>query len=414
MLKNLILVGDGMADFPLPELDGRTPLEVGKTPSMDQMARSGITGLFCPIPEGLPPGSDIGNLSLFGYNPRTTFSGRAPLEAARQGILLSPDEVAFRCNLVTLQDGTMVDFTSGHIANEEAHQLIQSLNQSLPALPAKFHPGVSYRHLAIVSARGASVEELVGLKCTPPHDITGQAYAPHLPAGPGADVIHEIMQHSQAVLQNHQINLARRQSGKPPATSVWLWGQGRSPSMENYSQRFGLAGAVISAVDLVKGIGVCAGLEVVNVPGATGYLDTDYAGKTAAALEALERLDFVYLHVEAPDEVSHEGRIDLKIQAIEDFDAKVVGPCLEHVRTHGNCRMLVAPDHITAIHTKTHATGAVPFVVCGAGIEPNGATAYSERAAQQTGLHLAEGYQLVQKLLQAAHDERLTAKMLAQ
>lgn len=400
-MKYLVLIGDGMADFPLEELGGRTPVEAAATPAMDDIARSGITGLFNPIPDGLPPGSDIGNLSLFGYDPRETFSGRAPIEAARQGILLAENEVAFRCNLVTLGDGVMKSFTSGHISSEEAAQLIAALNENLSDLPVKFHSGVSYRHLAIVSAPNGSVESLATVTCTPPHDISEKPYEPHLPQGDASDLVRELMQRSRAVLKGHPVNEARLANGKPAATSIWLWGQGRTPRMNSYKERFGLTGAVISAVDLVKGIGVCAGLEIIDVPGATGYLDTNYEGKVQAGLEALERLDFAYIHLEAPDETAHEGKTDLKIQAIEDFDRRVVAPCLEFARKRGDVRVLVAPDHVTAISTRTHAGGPVPFAMCGPGIEPCGATAYSEKDAAATGIHITEGHQLLPRMMQS-------------
>ncbi len=400
-MKYLILVGDGMADFPIPELGGQTPLEAAFTPSLDDIAANGISGQFWPIPDGFAAGSDIGNLSLFGYSPRQTFTGRAPLEAASQGITLAPGQIAFRCNLVTLQNGTMEDFTSGHISTEEARSIIDSLSAALTNFSVRFSPGVSYRHLTILTPPSDMMEDLTRLTCVPPHDITGQPFAPHLPTGPGAQMILDLMQASIPVLAEHPVNQARVAAGKLPATSIWLWGQGCAPSMVSYKERFNLKGAVISAVDLVKGLGVCAGLDVINVPGATGYLDTNYKGKVAAAVEALRRKDFVYLHVEAPDEASHEGKLNLKIKAIEDFDARVVGPCLERVLAMGNCRVLVAPDHVTALSTKTHAGGPVPFAMCGAGIEPDATDHFSERAAEASGLCVTDGALVAEHFLTA-------------
>lgn len=411
-MKYLVLVGDGMADFPLPELEGRTPLEVAFTPSMDDAASTGVTGLFCPIPEGLPAGSDIGNLSLFGYNPRETFTGRAPLEAANQGLTLRPDQVAFRCNLVTLRDGLMDDFTAGHITSEEGAALIGALKAGLSSFPVFFSPGVSYRHISIVTAGETPLEDLAAVTCTPPHDITGKPYESHLPAGAGSTLVRELMEASRAILADHPVNLARVANGKPPANSIWLWGQGRAPSLQPYKARYNLTGAVISAVDLVKGIGVCAGLETMRVSGATGYLDTNYKGKVAAALDALRRLDFVYLHVEAPDETSHEGKLPLKIKAIEDFDAHVVAPCLEFVRGRGDCRLLVAPDHVTSLAIRTHAQGAVPFAACGTGIAPGGIAHYNEAAAATSGIHIGEGYKLLPHLLTASTVTRDTLAAL--
>ncbi len=394
-MKWLVLLGDGMADFPQEAFSGRTPLAVAHTPAMDSLAESGISGLFCPIPDGFAAGSDIGNLSLFGYDPAKTFTGRAPLEAANQGIQLGERELAFRCNLVTLRDDTMEDFTAGHISTEEASELIMSLNESLAGEGVAFHTGVSYRHLTIVGETAGPSKELADLSCTPPHDIIGQCYAPHLPKGASSEAITGLMERSRDLLHDHPVNEARRERGELPANSIWLWGQGGAPTMETYQERFNLRGAVISAVDLVNGIGRCAGFEVIHVPGATGYVDTDYEGKTSAAQEALGRVDFVYLHVEAPDEASHEGDAALKIRAIEDFDSRVVSPCLEHARAMGDCRVLVAPDHVTSLSTRTHAGGPVPFALCGPGVGQNGRSAFSEEEGAKSGVLYPNGHELV-------------------
>lgn len=401
-MKYLILVGDGMADFPLEACGGATPLAVAQTPAMDEIARRGMSGLFCPIPQGYAPGSDIGNLSLFGYDPSETFTGRAPLEAANQGIELGADRVAFRCNLVTLDDTTMVDFTAGHISSDEARELIAALDGALGDGSTRFHSGVSYRHLMTVQAIGTSLSALVNLRCTPPHDIIGREYAAHLPVGEGRDWVVDLMCRSREVLREHPVNGARVRAGRPPATSIWLWGQGKGPSMPTYRERFGITGAVISAVDLVNGIGRLAGLEVVRVPGATGYLDTNYEGKVGAALGALNRHEFVYLHVEAPDETSHEGRVDLKIQAIEDFDRRVVGPCLDEALRRDDCRILVAPDHVTSIASRTHAQGPVPFALCGPGIEADERDRYSEAEAAKSGIIYPDGHRLVPDIIVAS------------
>jgi len=402
-VKYLVLIGDGMADHPLEELGGKTPLESASTPAMDELARRGVIGLYCPIPEGLPPGSDIGNLSLFGYNPREVFTGRAPIEAASQGIHLGPRDVAFRCNLVTLADGVMVDFTAGHISSEEAAELIGALNDALGArFGIRFSAGVSYRHLAIFPGGTRDTETLARVACEPPHNITGQAYTPYLPAGPGGDVLQEIMAASRDVLADHPVNRNRVASGKLPATSVWLWGQGLAPRMAPFREIHGLSGAVISAVDLVRGIGVCAGMEIIRVPGATGWLDTNYEGKVAAALDALGRHDVAYIHVEAPDETAHQGRVDLKIQAITDFDARVVAPCLDYASRQGDTRLLVAPDHFTLISTKTHAGGPVPFGIAGPGIPTSEAAGYSEGIAASSGILIPEGYTLVRRFFREA------------
>lgn len=405
-MKYVILIGDGMADLPIDSLGGRTPLEAANTPAMDAMAQRGTVGMFWPIPEDMPAGSEIGNLSLFGYDPRVTYQGRAPIEAASLGVTLAADEVAFRCNLVTLADGVMRDFTSGHISSEEAAQIISTLNETLAAkYPIKFYPGVSYRHLAVVaSGPAASAKALVATDCTPPHNIMDQAHAGYWPKGLAGTFISAMMGSSQPVLHGHPVNARRAASGKLAATSIWLWGQGTTPTIAKYRDKFHVTGAVISAVDLVRGLGVLAGLEIVKVPGATGWLDTNYAGKVEAAIDALSRHDFVYVHVEAPDEASHQGRLDYKLQSIEDFDAKVVAPFLEYVDAHPDTRVLVAPDHYTLLSTKGHYGDATPFVLCGAGVKSNGCSSYSERTAAASGVDIRDGYRLTERLLQ---DERL-------
>jgi len=403
-VKYIIVLGDGMADWPLPDYGDRTPLEVAEIPHIDQVVQRGILGQFCPIPEGLPPGSDIGNLSMFGYNPREAFRGRAPIEAANQGIELAPNEVAFRCNLVTLENDTMRDFTAGHISTEEGAAIMATMNETLgQAFPIRFFPGVSYRHLAIVpDSPEASLEDLVALECEPPHNVTDKDIAPFLPQGRGQELIRAMMAKSAEVLADHPVNQARRAEGLLPATSIWLWGQGKAPKMEPYSSKFGISGAVVSAVDLVKGMGRLAGLEVIEVPGATGWIDTNYEGKVAAALDALDRHDFVYIHLEAPDETAHQGRADLKIQAIEDLDQRVVRPCLDYLDRHPDTRILVAPDHFTTIETKTHAGGPVPFALCGAGVACNGRDRYTEKDAATTGVLIDEGYQLLHHMIRDA------------
>lgn len=398
-MKYLVLLGDGMADFPRNDCGGTTPLAFASTPNMDAMAREGVTGLFRPIPEAFPAGSDIGNLSVFGYDPAETFTGRAPLEAANQGIDLGPNQLAFRCNLVTLEGRTMKDFTADHISTEEATELVHALNDAMGSETLRFSPGVSYRHLAIVTADADAYAPLSRLTCTPPHDIIGKEYAGHLPRGDRRETIVSLIEASQTILADHPLNRKRVEAGKLPATSIWLWGQGGAPSVQTYPDRFGITGAVISAVDLVNGIGRCAGLEVIPVEGATGYLDTNYEGKVAAALDAFDRHDFVYLHIEAPDEASHEGKTELKLQAIEDFDRRVVGPCLEHARARGDLRVVVAPDHVTALSTRTHAGGPVPFILWGHEVAGNGLACYSESEAAKAGVLFADGHALVPRMI---------------
>ncbi len=313
-MKYIILIGDGMGDYPIPELGGKTPLEAADTPHMDKLARRGELGLARTIPPGMEPGSDIANLAIMGYDPARYHTGRAPLEAAALGVVLKPDEVAFRCNLVTLRaepNGLyMEDYAAGHISSEDAQELIQALEAELGGNGRHFYPGVSYRHLLVWDKGDAA------WKTYPPHDLSGQEvghlFVNHGPAAP----LWELIRASWRVLQTHDLNTWRRLEGKKPANSIWLWGQGKPPQLPTLRERFGLTGAVISAVDLIRGIGLYAGLTPIKVPGATGYLDTNYEGKVNAALEALTDLDFVFIHVEAPDEAGHKGELALKIQAI--------------------------------------------------------------------------------------------------
>ena len=396
-MKVIILLGDGMSDISYSELGNKSPLQYAATPNMDFMAHSGQVGLAHTVPDGLPPGSDVANLSVFGYDPRTCYTGRSPLEAISMGVVLGPDDVAFRMNLVTLKPhGSsiyMQDFSAGHISTAEARELIETLQKELGNAEIEFYPGVGYRHLMVW--RGGKD----GMRSTPPHDISGKAILASLPSGDGADMLNNIMNHAQMVLHNHPVNIRRKEQGNLPANSVWLWGHGKTPRIESYQDKFGLTGAVISAVDLIKGIGICAGLDIINVEGATGYIDTNYLGKGEAALAALENHDFVYVHVEAPDEASHAGNMQHKLQAIEDFDRLVVGTVLEGIKKFGDYAVLCMPDHPTPVKLMTHTSDPVPFVIYrgGAG-EGNGAASYDEAQAKMTGL-LLEGHSLLPKLL---------------
>jgi len=380
--RYLMLIGDGMADFPVDELGGKTPLEYAATPNMDSIAASGRVGLLATIPDGFVPGSDVGNMSLLGYDPNLYFSGRAPIEAASMGIPLGGDDVAFRCNVVTIDNGVMQDYSAGHISTPAAHKIINALREALDSGEIKFYPGVSYRHLMTVKNIGAK------LKCTPPHDITGQKIDEYLPKGDGRDYILSIMNRARDIVAkvSAEINGGRDNSAdkhKCAATDIWLWGQGPAVAFPTLKERYGLSGSVISAVDLVRGLGKLAGLNVRIVDGATGYLDTNYAGKTAAAKEAFESgEDFVFLHVEAPDETSHEGILSKKIQAIEEFDKYVVGEMLKYQSNNSDIRIAVAPDHITALSTRTHDASPVPYCISGSGVKIDTANQYNEKSAQ--------------------------------
>ncbi|MHB8054303.1 MAG: cofactor-independent phosphoglycerate mutase [Candidatus Aminicenantales bacterium] len=381
-MKYLILVGDGMSDGPQSALGGKTPLEAAAAPNMSRVAARGRVGRLLTVPPGLPPGSDVANLSLLGYDASENYQGRGPIEAASVGVALGPDDTAFRCNLVTLGDGLMADYSAGHITTEESRPILLELQAALGTDRVRFVPGVSYRHLTIIRDFPA------GLDCTPPHDISGQPWAPHLPKGPGGEVILDLMERARPVLAASEINRKR----KTPATDIWPWGQGRAMKLQTLGQRFGLRGSVISAVDLVRGLGILAGLKVRLVAGATGYLGTNYAGKIAAAKEALSSEDFVYLHVEAPDETSHEGDLRKKIQAIEEFDRHIVGEILAWAENVPDVRILVTPDHATKLATKTHADDPVPYAVCGPGIARDGGSVYSERAAEKAPVESAVAF----------------------
>jgi 2,3-bisphosphoglycerate-independent phosphoglycerate mutase len=329
-MKYIILLGDGMGDYPIDSLGGKTPLEAAYTPYMDMAASKGSLGVTITIPEGYPKGSDVANLSIFGYDPREYYTGRSPLEASSLDIKLESDDVSFRCNLVNLKevDGKLVmnDFTAGHITSEEASEIIKTVHEELSDKETSFFSGVSYRHI-MVKKNGKA-----GLDLTPPHDISDREIEGYLPDKGKAGDILKLMKKSWKILKDHEVNKRRVREGKLPANSIWLWGEGHAPKIPTYQEKFGITGSVISAVDLIKGIGLYAGLDSVEVPGATGYVDTDYTAKARYALYELEEKDFVYLHVEAPDEAAHQGRLDLKLKAIEDFDAKVVKPIFMGLR----------------------------------------------------------------------------------
>lgn len=399
-MKYVVLLGDGMADEPLEELGGLTPLEKAHTPNMDRIARDGETGLAATVPEGFHPGSDVANLSVFGYDPRQCYSGRSPLEAASMGVELGPDDIAFRLNLVHLVahygDLYMGDFSAGHIGTGQARQLIATLQEELGDDQFTFHPGISYRHLMVW--HGGKDQ----LKFSPPHDITNQSIRNHLPQGEGAEELIKLTNSSQMLLLNHPVNKQRNEQGELTANSIWLWGHGRAPRMTPYREKFGIDGAVISAVDLIKGIGIYAGLEVIEVEGATGYIDTNYRGKAEAALDALKQKDFVYLHVEAPDEAAHGGLLKEKIQAIEDFDREVVGRVLDGLPEFGPFRVLVLPDHPTPVARMTHTGAPVPYALLdsgGAFRSSRQTDGYSETQARQTELLVEPGCELIARML---------------
>jgi len=397
-VKYLVLVGDGMGDYPLPQLQGRTPLQAAHTPNMDRLARSGHLGLARTIPPGKDPGSDTANMSLMGFDPARYHTGRSPIEAAAMGVDLGPEDIAFRCNLVTLDRSggqvLMADYAAGHIDTQTAARIIDVLNQSLERPGYRFYPGVSYRHL-LVWRRGP-----VGAATVPPHDRSGQAVDDIIQSNGELAQVSRAIQDSWPVLEEHPINRQRQEEGKPPANSIWLWGQGTKPRLPNFQDRFGISGITISAVDLIHGLGVLSGLEPVHVPGATGFLDTNFAGKVEAALQGLKERDLAFLHVEAPDEASHSGELALKLQAIEAFDRQVVGPVLEGLQALGPHRVLLATDHFTPISTKTHSPEPVPYVIWDSQEPGPGGEGYSEPAAQEAaGEQVEPAHTLMDRLL---------------
>ncbi len=401
-MKSVLVIPDGCADEIQQSLGGKTPLQAAHVPGMDHVAQLGTTGLTDNVPVSMPSGSDVGTMSLFGYDPAVYHTGRAPLEAAAQGIQLGPDDWAIRCNLVTVQDERMQSFTAGQISNEAGQKLIQLLQQRYQSEPCwQFYPGVSYRNLLLYRPTGGVPAPFSKQTVTtPPHDITDQLIQSHLPKGPGSDELNRLMTDSRALFAEAEANLQRIASGELPATQIWLWGEGRTPSLTSFQSRFGVQGAVITAVDLLRGIGRLLGWDVIEVPGATGYLDTDYAAKGRAAIDALKAgTEFVVVHVEATDEASHEGHPDAKVAALEAIDEKIVRPVHEYLKSQGEYRLLVCPDHPTFLRTKTHSHGFVPFAMCGSGIPHNGAATYDEKAAASTGDVMTAGYELMPRFL---------------
>ena len=370
--KYAIIVGDGMADRPVAELGNKTPLEYANTPNMDALAAGGVVGLVSTVPEGYPPGSDVANLSLMGYDPCEFYSGRAPIEAASLGLSLKAEDTAFRCNLVKIVNETMVDYSAEHISTDDATAIINELDKELGSSAVAFYPGISYRHILVVKNFPD------GLTCTPPHDITDRETAQYMPSGNGQQLIIDLMNKARSVIKRVYSSKLYKKSS---ATDIWLWGQGKAIKLPLLKKRYGLTGSVISAVDLVRGLGMLAGLEVRIVDGATGYLGTNYAGKIAAAQAALATQSFVYLHVEAPDETSHQGDLQKKIQAIEEFDKYIVGEMRSYQKQHPELRMLIAPDHATPVSIKTHSSEPVPYIICGSGITADSSVCYSENSA---------------------------------
>lgn len=400
-MKYAIIIPDGAADEPQAALGGKTPLQAAATPNMDALAAEGVVARACHTPRELPAGSEIGNLSLLGYDPFAHFTGRAPMEAAAQGIELASADWAVRCNTVTVEDQgegpVMVDFTAGHASTEESTALLNSLQEEVASDPKwqgalEFVPGVSYRNLLIWRGAKLAAPFTTDTRTEAPHDWTDLTIAEAHPKGPGGGVLVELMDASQRLFADHQVNKQRIEAGKRPVTSVWLWGLGGAPTLQPFAEKYGPRGAMITAVDLLRGIAALVGWDRIEVPGATGYLDTDYAAKGRFAINALSKYDLVCVHVEAPDEASHEGRAEEKVKAIEAIDRDIVGPLAEALRSHGDWRMMISPDHPTYLSTKKHTHGDVPVCLAGAGIEPDLATEYHDAAAATSELAFPQGW----------------------
>jgi len=398
-MKYAIILPDGAADEPVEELDGRTPLQAAKLPNMDWIAAQGRIGTVKTVPKGFIPGSDVATLSVVGYDPNQHYTGRAPLEAVAKRISLEPNELVFRCNLVTIADGVMEDFSAGHISQPEAEKLIADLQAELGGDRIKFHVGVGYRHLmTIKDAAGIKV------KCTPPHDIPGEATSGYLPSGKGSDVIRELMDRSQKLLDGHEVNQVRRDLGDSPATSIWLWGQGGMMRLPQFKERFGVRGACITAVDLIRGIALSVGWRLIDVPGATGYIDTDYAAKGRYAIDALDDIDLIAVHIEAPDEMGHNGDAPNKVKALEQIDEHIVGPLLERLRGEDAWRVLVVPDHPTPVARRTHTATPPPFCMAGTGVVTDRFERFDEEEAAGSGFHVDPGHELMEFFLKSGRE----------
>lgn len=398
-MKYAIVIPDGCADEPQASLGGKTPLQAARTPAMDEVAATGVVGRANHVPPHLPAGSAVANMSLLGYDPDANFTGRAPLEAAAQGIELGAADWAIRCNLVTIQDQTMRDFTAGHISSAEAAALLASLQEQLQAGPWQFIPGVSYRNLLLHRGGQGEAPFTAETRCTAPHDLTDKSVMDDFPRGPGSDLLNDLMSRSVSVFADHPVNQARQASGKLVATNVWLWGLGKRPHLPPFQQVYGRRGKMITAVDLLRGLAALVGWERIEVEGATGYTDTDYGAKGRAAVAALPDTDLICVHIEAPDEASHEGDAAAKVKALEEIDRHIVAPLLVALRDQGEYRMLVSPDHPTPLRTKTHSHGAVPFAITGTGIDADALRSYDEQSAAQSALDFPQGWKLMRYFL---------------
>jgi 2,3-bisphosphoglycerate-independent phosphoglycerate mutase len=398
-MKYIFIVPDGAADYPVEMLGGKTPLEVADKPFIDSLTKKGMLGRVKTVPRGFIPSSDVANLSLLGYEPEKYYCGRGPLEAANLGVELKEEDLAFRCNLITESEGKLLDYSAGHITDKEAKILIEYINKNLGTKDIEFYPGKSYRHLMVY--RGGAKLELENLNCSAPHDIMGKDIEKNLPQGKNREVIIELIRRSQNLLKDHEINKVRIDLGENPGNMIWLWGCGKNKAIPTFKEKFGVSGAVISAVDLIKGIGKIIGLRVIEVKGANAYYDTNYQGKAEAALKALKSVDFVFIHIEATDEAGHNQDLRMKIACIERIDKLVVGTILEKMGGK-DFRMLVAPDHPTPVAKRTHTDEPVPFLIYGAKIPAGNFSSYSETEAANSSLYFDSGIELMKYFLSLA------------
>lgn len=401
-MKYFVILGDGMADYPVPEYENKTILEVAEKPTIDYMAKNGELGMVKTVQDGMKPGSDVANLSVMGYDTKKYYTGRSPLEAASIGVKMKDTDVTFRCNIVTLsdeenyEDKTMIDYSSGEISTEEAEELMDAIAKELDTDILKFYSGVSYRHLLVWDKGSTNVT------LTPPHDISDKKITEYLPKGDGAEIILELMKKSENILKNHPVNQKRVAEGKNPATSIWIWGEGRKPILDSFEEKFGVKGSVISAVDLIKGIAICAEMDSIDVPGATGTYHTNFDGKAKAAVKAVmeDGSDLVYIHMEAPDECGHQGDWKNKKLSVELIDEKVVKFIKETMENSGeDYKMLILPDHPTPIVLKTHVSDPVPYIIYDSTKESGSGLSYTEENAKSTDVYVEEGYTLMAKFL---------------
>ena len=393
-MKYVVIVPDGAADYPVARLGGKTPLEAARIPNMDRAAAEGLLGVTCHVPEHMNPGSEVAMMSLMGYDPVEYFTGRGPLEAADLGIEMGPHDWAFRCNLVTVAQEVLADFTGGHVSTEEATVLLEALNSRLGSQAISFHVGFSYRHVMVY--RG---QEHFDVETLPPHDVVGRAVSDNLPRGEGSEVLSGLMRQSVPVLAEHEVNKVRIDLGKNPANMIWLWSPGQKPHLPSFEGRFHLKGSIISAVNLGRGLGRLAGWDVITVPGATGYTDTDYGAKGRYAIDALTNHDLVLVHVEAPDEASHDRDVAAKVRALEQIDKEIVGPILAHADAEGGVRVLIVPDHVTSVEDGMHKRDHVPFAIWGEGIKARSGQTYAEPDAESSEVEIPEGHRLMEEFL---------------